>query len=353
LIAQVTLVRDDLLDGNELEYNDMNDEDEVDDDDDDDFLHGQQVPTSARSASVPLIYFQVISAETTIPIPPVGQVAPSKLIPSKSPSSNIVDKKEKNRYFFIHPLHTTLIQDGGAVQSRVPYGLECYLANRHAPPFDVVEDEDTSTTMIDVATTSSTNTSLDNKPASVGSSGNPPPGQQRQMSSFLASFLAEDPTLPSANQSTSTSSGGSTTITPLPVSHGLPRWALPPAGLEIEFRSLVSMVSPCIQPQIMAPLTCTILVTGPRRSGKRVLIARVAHVLGMHLIERNMFDIIGDNERHTVKKLQALFDEATLCAPVVLHLRRLVAIKGTYSLFLLFLLQANMRSNFWVDYPSH
>eukprot|EP00475_Leptophrys_vorax_P028576 TRINITY_DN4142_c0_g1_i1.p1 TRINITY_DN4142_c0_g1~~TRINITY_DN4142_c0_g1_i1.p1 ORF type:complete len:575 (-),score=182.44 TRINITY_DN4142_c0_g1_i1:35-1759(-) len=81
-------------------------------------------------------------------------------------------------------------------------------------------------------------------------------------------------------------------------------------------------------PDLMGHLTCRILLTGPRRSGKREFVRTVSSALGVHLFEVNSFDLVTAMEKQTAENLKNSFASACEFAPVLIHLRRIVAFKA-------------------------
>ncbi len=72
----------------------------------------------------------------------------------------------------------------------------------------------------------------------------------------------------------------------------------------------------------------SILLCGARRSRKRATCMAVAHHFGMHYFEKNCYDLIGGSEAQTEKNVRAMLLQCTQYAPVIVHIRRLGAIKG-------------------------
>lgn len=69
------------------------------------------------------------------------------------------------------------------------------------------------------------------------------------------------------------------------------------------------------------------LLTAPQRSGKRLLVAMTARMLGIHVIEVNAYNLLGQSERDTELKVRNLLQAAVSAAPCVLHVRRYHAFK--------------------------
>ncbi|TPX72904.1 hypothetical protein SpCBS45565_g00272 [Spizellomyces sp. 'palustris'] len=93
------------------------------------------------------------------------------------------------------------------------------------------------------------------------------------------------------------------------------------------YRELSGLMSTCLHPMSLAlGLNCTVLLHGPRGAGKRTLIYAVAEDLGIHLLEINAYDIIGDTDAKTESFLQIQFEKAAATAPCVLILRHVDAL---------------------------
>ncbi|KAL0947238.1 hypothetical protein HGRIS_013359 [Hohenbuehelia grisea] len=76
-------------------------------------------------------------------------------------------------------------------------------------------------------------------------------------------------------------------------------------------------------------LNLSILLNGPRGSGKVTVANWVAQRLGFHLLEINCFNLLGESEVKTEGVLRARFDKAIQCAPCLLVLRHLEALAQT------------------------
>ncbi|GAA5889484.1 hypothetical protein JCM5296_005959 [Sporobolomyces johnsonii] len=74
-------------------------------------------------------------------------------------------------------------------------------------------------------------------------------------------------------------------------------------------------------------LPLSVLLKGARGSGKRTLVRGVARKAGVHVLELDAFDLIGDTDAKTEGRLRALaVDKALACAPCVLVLRNVEAL---------------------------
>ncbi|KAF8491938.1 AAA-domain-containing protein [Gautieria morchelliformis] len=76
-------------------------------------------------------------------------------------------------------------------------------------------------------------------------------------------------------------------------------------------------------------LQLSVLLKGSRGIGKFTAASWVARSLGIHMLEINCFDIIGENDVQTEGTLRARFDSAASCAPCVLTLRHIDALART------------------------
>ncbi|KAJ4480455.1 P-loop containing nucleoside triphosphate hydrolase protein [Lentinula edodes] len=72
-------------------------------------------------------------------------------------------------------------------------------------------------------------------------------------------------------------------------------------------------------------LQLSVLLKGARGVGKYTATSQVARNLGMHILEVNCYDIIGENDIKTEGQLRARFENAVACSPCVLVLRHLEA----------------------------
>ncbi|KAF8652744.1 hypothetical protein AX16_004241 [Volvariella volvacea WC 439] len=72
-------------------------------------------------------------------------------------------------------------------------------------------------------------------------------------------------------------------------------------------------------------LNLSVVLKGARGTGKFTAAVWVAHKMGMHLLEVNCYDLIGQNEATTEGTLRARFDKAVACSPCILVLRYIEA----------------------------
>ncbi|KAJ8086247.1 peroxisomal assembly protein [Marasmius tenuissimus] len=93
---------------------------------------------------------------------------------------------------------------------------------------------------------------------------------------------------------------------------------------------LYSIASVISQPSgVDYNLQLTALLEGNRGVGKFTVAQSVARLLGLHLLEVNCYDVIGDNDTQTEALLQTRFENAEICAPCILILRHLEAFAQT------------------------
>lgn len=81
-----------------------------------------------------------------------------------------------------------------------------------------------------------------------------------------------------------------------------------------------------IKPSLKHGLSMRVLLTGGRRTGKQISVRQVATRLGVHLLEKNSYDLLGYTEMHTSKELNELMKMAADNYPVIVHLRRFSAL---------------------------
>ncbi|GAA6063493.1 hypothetical protein JCM10212_004452 [Sporobolomyces blumeae] len=91
---------------------------------------------------------------------------------------------------------------------------------------------------------------------------------------------------------------------------------------------LFDFVSAALAPSASSyDLPLSVLLKGARGSGKRTMVHGVARRLGVHVLEIDAYDLIGDTDAKTEGRLQALaVDKALACAPCVLVLRNVEAL---------------------------
>ncbi|KAJ3149447.1 peroxisomal assembly protein [Geranomyces variabilis] len=101
----------------------------------------------------------------------------------------------------------------------------------------------------------------------------------------------------------------------------------PPNGVNITYRDAKSLVSACLHPMsVSLGLACSFLIHGARGVGKRSVFYSVAEELGIHLLEVNAYDILGDTDAKTEAFLQVHFHKAIATGPCILVLRHLDAL---------------------------
>ncbi|KAK0210498.1 AAA-domain-containing protein [Desarmillaria ectypa] len=75
-------------------------------------------------------------------------------------------------------------------------------------------------------------------------------------------------------------------------------------------------------------LPLSFLLSGARGTGKYSSARSVARLLGMHVLEINCYDAVGDNDTQTEGLLRARFEKAMDCSPCLLILRQLDGLVG-------------------------
>eukprot|EP01083_Nonionella_stella_P269333 911178_1 len=92
------------------------------------------------------------------------------------------------------------------------------------------------------------------------------------------------------------------------------------------YQRMLFLIRPCLHHASSAlGITSSVLLCGPRRCGKRVLVAKVSRALGIHLVEVNAYKLLGSSENEASSNLADALDSAIRVAPCILHVRRLVA----------------------------
>lgn len=96
---------------------------------------------------------------------------------------------------------------------------------------------------------------------------------------------------------------------------------------ESPFARLVELLDASVNgPALELGLISSILVEGPRGSGKRTIVQWAADKLNLHLLEINCYDFVGETDVKTEGNLRARFEKAMSCAPCVLLLRHVDAL---------------------------
>lgn len=76
-------------------------------------------------------------------------------------------------------------------------------------------------------------------------------------------------------------------------------------------------------------LQLTILLKGMRGIGKFSTVCGVAQSMGMHILEVDCFNLIGENDAKTEGTLRVRFEQASTCSPCILVLRNIEALAQT------------------------
>ncbi|KAI9101308.1 AAA-domain-containing protein [Phlyctochytrium arcticum] len=101
----------------------------------------------------------------------------------------------------------------------------------------------------------------------------------------------------------------------------------PPKGASSVYPKLHALFSTCLHPVSAAlGLHCTVLLYGARGVGKRSIVKTAVETLGIHFIEVNVYDIIGDTDIKTEAFLKIRCEKAAITAPCVLLLRNIDAL---------------------------
>jgi peroxin-6 len=93
------------------------------------------------------------------------------------------------------------------------------------------------------------------------------------------------------------------------------------------FGKIVQLLEATLLPQASSyGLHLTVLLKGARGSGKKTIARWIAKQVGVHLIEINCFDILGDSDTQTEGVLRARIETAASCGPAILLLQNIDAL---------------------------
>ncbi|EPS97368.1 hypothetical protein FOMPIDRAFT_79362 [Fomitopsis schrenkii] len=93
---------------------------------------------------------------------------------------------------------------------------------------------------------------------------------------------------------------------------------------------LAALTAAALEPNAVEyQLQLSVLLKGPKGSGKFTATSWVARHLGIHLFEVNGYDVIGENDAKTEGTLRARFERASSCSPCILLLRNIDAFAQT------------------------
>ncbi|KZT66717.1 AAA-domain-containing protein [Daedalea quercina L-15889] len=96
------------------------------------------------------------------------------------------------------------------------------------------------------------------------------------------------------------------------------------------YGKLVALIAAALNPHAAKyQLQLSILLKGPKGSGKFTTASWAAQHLGIHLFEVNCYDVLGENDAKTEGTLRARFERASLCSPCILLLRNIDAFAQT------------------------
>ncbi|TFK72586.1 AAA-domain-containing protein [Pluteus cervinus] len=97
-------------------------------------------------------------------------------------------------------------------------------------------------------------------------------------------------------------------------------------GASSPFQRLHTILAVTLSPNAVDyNLNLSVLLRGGRGSGKFTVSRWVAHRLGMHVLEVNSYDLLGNSDVATEAMLRAKFEKAIECSPSMLVLRHLEA----------------------------
>ncbi|KAF8334192.1 P-loop containing nucleoside triphosphate hydrolase protein [Cantharellus anzutake] len=93
------------------------------------------------------------------------------------------------------------------------------------------------------------------------------------------------------------------------------------------FKRLVNLVSAALVPSASdLDLSLTVLLKGARGIGKQTTALWVAQKLGIHILEVNCFEVLGETDVKTEGTLRARVEKAASCSPCIFLLRHLEAL---------------------------
>lgn len=73
-----------------------------------------------------------------------------------------------------------------------------------------------------------------------------------------------------------------------------------------------------------APLS--VLLYGPKGSGAPYCVAEIAKRFGLHLVEINSYQLLGEGEVQTEENIRNVFQMARECVPCIVHLTHIEAL---------------------------
>jgi SpoVK/Ycf46/Vps4 family AAA+-type ATPase len=107
--------------------------------------------------------------------------------------------------------------------------------------------------------------------------------------------------------------------------------AIPP-GYSKFFSDLCAVIKPCVYPWASSlGLCCSVLLAGPSGVGKTTLIHAISSYFGVHLFEKNCYDLIGQSDSQTEQNLRNVFRTAMEFVPCILYLKHVHAFQPTMA----------------------
>ncbi|KAH9914715.1 AAA-domain-containing protein [Fomitopsis serialis] len=101
-------------------------------------------------------------------------------------------------------------------------------------------------------------------------------------------------------------------------------------GPDSAYGKLLALTAAALKPHAVEyQLQLSVLLKGPKGSGKFTTASWVAQHLGIHLFEVNCYDVLGENDAKTEGTLRARFERAESCSPCILLLRNIDAFAQT------------------------
>ncbi|KAH9830946.1 AAA-domain-containing protein [Rhodofomes roseus] len=101
-------------------------------------------------------------------------------------------------------------------------------------------------------------------------------------------------------------------------------------GPNSAYSKLLALTAAALKPHAVEyQLQLTVLLKGPKGSGKFTTASWVVQHLGIHLFEVNCYEVLGENDAKTEGTLRARFERAASCSPCILLLRNIDAFAQT------------------------
>lgn len=95
---------------------------------------------------------------------------------------------------------------------------------------------------------------------------------------------------------------------------------------EYAYNKLISFVEPCLNAYASKiGLYLSVIISGKQGVGKKRIIRNIANKFGIHIVEFNCYDVVGNFDKHSETRTKKIFQEAQRYSPCILILKNVDA----------------------------